>query len=964
MNLPQVLPREQAFSERFVLFSRVTALVVALGGASVLVGWWLHIATLKSVLPNLVSMKPNTALCLVLLGCTLWLLNGRDLSTPRHRWVRGLASLVVLITGLTLLQYLLSSNWGIDQWLFLDDTRATQTSHPGRMAPITAIALVALALAMLCMTTRPAITRTLAAGVLLIGALGIDGYFFGVQVLYSVAAFTSLAIHTAAFLVLLSLGVLFARPSQSATALILRESIGGISARALTLTIPVALGGLSVVIWLGLQWQWFDAHFGLAVTVVFGMALSVFIGQRVARELAAADAAKALVQAGLVELNQRLEQMVAERTASLERLNADLHTEMVERKTTEQTLRSTLDLLDYSQAAAKVGGWQLDLASGALYWTAETYRIHETNSAEFNPTVDAGVGYFLPESRQRITLALQAAIERGEGYALELETLTTQGTLIDVFTTCTVTMVEGKAVTLTGIFQDITAIKQAAKAKNASDQQLKLLEKAVAKLNDIVLITEAEPFDEPGPRIVFVNDAFVRRTGYSREEVMGKTPRFLQGPKTQRAELDRIGAALRKWEPVQAELINYTKSGEEFWLELDIVPVADETGWFTHWVSVERDITERKRTQMALSESESRLAGVIDSAMDAIVSVNSAHQIVLFNSAAEAMFGRTAADMLGHPLDRLIPAHYRAGHSQHISDYGSTVSTSRTMGALGQLSAVRGNGEEFPIEASISQVTTNGQKLFTVIVRDITQRKAAEQALLATNTELARSNADLEQFAHVASHDLQEPLRSISSSVQLLQRRYAGALDARADEFITHAVGGVQRMQMVIDDLLAYARISAAPPVMRVIDLNAALQVARTNLSEAIAASQALISHDELPQLTANPIQMAQLFQNLLGNALKFRGGKAATVHVGARRDGAEWVISVADQGIGIEPQYFERIFKLFQRLHTRTEYAGTGIGLTICQKIAERHGGRIWVESVLGQGTCFYFTLPVVATV
>jgi len=462
----------------------------------------------------------------------------------------------------------------------------------------------------------------------------------------------------------------------------------------------VALGWLCVLIWWGLQWQRFDARFGLAVGVVLGMALSVFVGQRVARELAAGDAAQTRAQTDLVELNHRLEQMVGERTATLQRLYVNLQAEMAERKTSEQALRTALDLLEYSQTAAKVGGWQLDVATGHLYWTAETYRIHETSPAEFNPTVEAGVGYFLPASRQRITEALQAAMERGEGYALELETLTTKGTLIDVFTTCTVTMVEGKAVKLTGIFQDVT------------------------------------------------------------------------------------------------------------------------------------------------------------------------------------------------------------------------------------------------------------------------ERKAAERAMLASNAELARSNADLEQFAYVASHDLQEPLRSISSSVQLLQRRYAGALDARADEFIAHAVGGVQRMQLVIDDLLAYSRIGAAPRVMQVIDMNAALQVARANLSEAIATSHALISHDELPNLMANPIQIAQLFQNLVGNALKFRGGKPAMVHVGARQDAGEWVISVADQGIGIEPQYFERIFKLFQRLHTRTEYPGTGIGLTICQKIVERHGGRIWVESTLGQGTTFYFTLPVAATV
>jgi PAS domain S-box-containing protein len=507
-----------------------------------------------------------------------------------------------------------------------------------------------------------------------------------------------------------------------------------------------------------------------------------------------------------------------------------LSRDITARRLAESGLRTSTELLEYSQAAAKVGGWELTVATGHLYWTAETYRIHETTPAECNPTVDAAVTYYLPESRRTITAALQAAMAHGQGYDLELEAHTTEGRLINVRTTCTVTLENGKPAKLTGIFQDITAFKQALKAQNASNAQLRLLEKAVANLNDIVLITEAEPFDEPGHRIVFVNDAFVRRTGYSREEVMGRTPRILQGPKTKAAELARIGTALRKWEPVRAELINYTKSGEEFWLELDIVPVADDNGSLTHWVAVERDITERK---------------------------------------------------------------------------------------------------------------------------------ASEMALLATNQELARSNAELAQFASVASHDLQEPLRAVSSCVQLLQKRYAGRLDARADEFIAHAVGGSLRMQTLIDDLLLLSRVNAAPRVHSVIDSAAALKAACANLAEAIAQSSAQISHDALPRVQADPGQLAQLLQNLIGNAIKFRGKQAAVVHVAARRDGADWVFSVADQGIGIEPPYFSRIFELFKRLHTRDEYAGTGIGLAICRKIVERHGGRIWVESAPGQGATFYFTLP-----
>jgi PAS domain S-box-containing protein len=498
------------------------------------------------------------------------------------------------------------------------------------------------------------------------------------------------------------------------------------------------------------------------------------------------------------------------------------HSDISARKASQEQLRTTNALLEYSQAATKLGGWELDLESGHLFWTAEAYRIHETTPEEFNPTVEAGLGYLLPESRERVSKALQEAMEQGLGFDLELETLTTKGRRIDVRTTCTVTLQGGKPAKLTGIFQDITEHKQ-------RQTHLRLMEAAVAKLNDIVLITEAEPQSEPGPRIVFANQAFERRTGYTVQEVIGLTPRILQGPKTQRTELDRIGAAMKNWEPVRGELINYTKAGEEFWIELEIVPLANETGWFTHWVSVERDIT---------------------------------------------------------------------------------------------------------------------------------QRKTAELALTHANQELRRSNAELEQFAYVASHDLQEPLRSISSCVQLLQKRYQGQLDARADEFIAHAVSGSKRMQQLIDDLLDFSRISMAPQALSMVNLQSTLAGVQANLARSIAASSATITHDVLPSVMAMPGQLSQLLQNLIGNAIKFRGDKPAVVHVGVHKEGNFYVFSVADQGIGIAPQYFERVFKLFQRLHSRDEYDGTGIGLTICQKIVERHGGRIWLESEPGKGCTFFFTL------
>lgn len=227
--------------------------------------------------------------------------------------------------------------------------------------------------------------------------------------------------------------------------------------------------------------------------------------------------------------------------------------------------------------------------------------------------------------------------------------------------------------------------------------------------------------------------------------------------------------------------------------------------------------------------------------------------------------------------------------------------------------------------------------------------------------ELARSNAELAQFAYVASHDLQEPLRMISNYLQLLERRYGKQLDQEAHEFIAVAVDGATRMQQLIRDLLAYSRLGTRQELRQQVDFQRILAQVQDNLQVAIQESGALVTADPLPTLTADPTQMGQLFQNLVANAMKFRRAQPPVIHIGCRHDQqrAEWHFSIVDNGIGIDPEAFDRIFMIFQRLHTRSEYPGTGIGLAICKKIVDRHGGRLWVESVVGQGSTFHFTIP-----
>jgi light-regulated signal transduction histidine kinase (bacteriophytochrome) len=245
------------------------------------------------------------------------------------------------------------------------------------------------------------------------------------------------------------------------------------------------------------------------------------------------------------------------------------------------------------------------------------------------------------------------------------------------------------------------------------------------------------------------------------------------------------------------------------------------------------------------------------------------------------------------------------------------------------------------------------------IFDDITERKHAEAALRQAHEELKRSNAELAQFAYVASHDLQEPLRMVSSYTQLLVRRYGDKLDGNAQEFMAYIVDGAARMKQLIEDLLAYSRVGTRSKEFHRVAVEAPLCRAINNLRASVEEAGASITYDALPTVEGDELQLSQLFQNLIGNALKFRSASVPRIHVFAKEADHEWEFAVQDNGLGIEPAYFERIFMVFQRLHNKGEYPGTGIGLAICKKVVERHGGRIWVESQLGEGSSFRFTLP-----
>jgi PAS domain S-box-containing protein len=461
--------------------------------------------------------------------------------------------------------------------------------------------------------------------------------------------------------------------------------------------------------------------------------------------------------------------------------------------------------------------------------------------------------------------------------------------------------------------------------------------------------------------IVLLNVQAEKQFGYRRDELLGQQVKnIIPEGFAERLIADGTRSAadaLAQQIGTGIELSGRRKDGSAFPIEIMLSPLESPEGILV--TAAIRDISVRKTAERHLAQMEGRYRGLLEAAPDAMVVVNQGGEIVLLNVQAEVQFGYLRDELIGQQVKNIIPE----GFAERLIADGTRSAADALAQQIGtgiELLGRRKNGTEFPIEIMLSPLESPEGILVTAAIRDISVRKKSEERLLKTAHELKRSNDELQQFAYVASHDLQEPLRMVASYTQLIAKRYKGRLDADADEFIAYAVDGSNRMQGLIQDLLAYSRAGTNGKALREISSEKTLNEALRNLRAAIEESGTVVTHDSLPAITTNDIQLAQVFQNLIGNAIKYHGAEAPRVHVSATKNGGnEWIFSVSDNGMGISPQYFERIFVLFQRLHGREEFEGTGIGLAVCKKILERLGGRIWVESQPEKGSTFFFALP-----
>lgn len=515
------------------------------------------------------------------------------------------------------------------------------------------------------------------------------------------------------------------------------------------------------------------------------------------------------------------------------------------------------------------------------------------------------------------------------------------------------------------IFRDITDLKNA---------QLELQNQQAYLLTILATIISAVITTDKEGKVEFMNPAAERLTGWDKTRAPGKpvsdifrivsegTRRTIENPVE---SLLREEAVTDKVDPVL--LIQH--DGNELPIEYTVTMLKDQNNQVTGVVLVFRDISqqrhaEQERLQLTLlvEAERRRLRNILENVPGMVwegTLIGADQKLNFVNSYAEKMLGYTVEEWMTIP--NLGASITHPDDLELVREQARTLYEAGNLNMSLQFRAISKDEREVPMEVRMTvMVDDAGNPTGTYgLMTDVSQQKKAEAALQQYALDLKSSNEQLERFAYIASHDLQEPLRMISSYLQLLEQRYGDIFDADAKEFIGFAVDGAIRMKALINDLLIYSRVKTTERNFASFDSAGALRQALNNLKVKIEDSQAKISYDSLPTIVGNQSLFIQLFQNLISNGLKFQNDHPPQIYIKCSRDKDKWLFSVRDNGIGIEPQYLEAIFTMFKRLHTREQYPGTGIGLAICKKVVEHHRGRIWAESQVGVGTTFYFTIP-----
>lgn len=605
---------------------------------------------------------------------------------------------------------------------------------------------------------------------------------------------------------------------------------------------------------------------------------------------------------------------------------------------------------EYVNKATTDAIWDLNLVTGTMYHGEGFQRMFGFNPDMMDVNDTYWNQFIHPEDVQSVTYELEAALKSTQTHWTdEFRYLRSDGSYANILDRAFIIRdTNGKAIRMVGAMRDVTKTKE-------REHHLKLLESVIKNSNEGIMITESSN-NNP---IIYINDAFTKITEYTLDEIFGKNPRIFSGPKTNKEDMRKIKSAIINKKSIEVRTIQYKKSGSEFWLSLFVSPIFNEKNEHTHWIYILRDITEIMQYTEELSNQKKFTEDILNNIPADIAVFDNQHRYMFVNPNAikdneirQWMIGKTDFDYAKNRNidDRLARA--------RRDIFNKTVESQKMFEWVDEHK--RDNDTRYVLRKFYPYFENRKLKFVIGYGIDITERKLIEIKLNEALEDIKKTNAELEQFAYVASHDLQEPLRMVTSFLTQLEKKYGDSLDSRAKEYIYYAVDGAKRMRQIILDLLEFSRIGRSEEKMIEIDVNEIIKEVLILHSRQIEELKAEVNYDEMPVIHSLRSPIRQVMQNLIGNSLKYhKKDVPPRIFIQAEEISGFWKFSVTDNGIGIDPLFHDKIFTIFQRLHNRSEYEGTGIGLAITKKIVETMGGKIWVTSEEQIGSTFHFTVP-----
>ncbi len=921
-------------------FILATAMLSVCAGSGVMAGWLFNIDIFKRMISGFPTMKFNTALCIALCGAVLWL---RLYKSRKSSIFQNIFSAIVLLFALiSFSEDIFHYNTGLDQ-LFVADNEsfATSSNYPGRMAVFTAICFICLVVSFSLAKAKSKSVRTTTQFILhfvtVISFIAIVGYLYNIPIFYKLSFLTSMAMHTAVLFFIISIAGSFFNYNLGVTGLFTGEGMGSVMARKIFPMIIIILLILGFLRLQSYRLNMISLEFGIALYTISFLLVCLLIIGITAVQLNHIDRKRKEAEELLKGFNKNLEHIVHQRT---------------------QHIREITNRLSLATKASSIGIWDWDIINNNLVWDEQMYSLYGIKPASFGGVFEAWERGVHPEDLDKSNSEIQQAIDDKKDLDLEFRVIWPDKSVHYIKGNAFIDRDEkGNASRMIGTNWDITEqMEQLEKIRQSKEQYHNM----VTGVQDYAIIL----LDRNG-NIKTWNKGAERIKGYKEEEILGNNSSTFYTVNDRNKHLPEALLELaRKNGRASDEGWRVAKDGHLFWASVVINSLYDPDGKIIGFTKLTRDLTELKKAQDAvritegkLREQEEKMRLFVKHTPAAVAMFDDEMKYIIASDRWYRDYSIEGRDIIGQSHYDIFPEignmpewldmHQRClkGAVQINDESAFTRPDGRTDWLHWEIHPWKKHDDSI-----------GGIIMFTEVITD---KVIARKTMKMLNKKLLDSNAELEQFAYVASHDLQEPLRTVKSFVQLLEKKYKSTLDENTAKYIHFAIDGVNRMKTLISDLLDFSKIGMAEQEFAFVNIATVLENTQLILKSLLEENGAIIIYpDHLPVIRANDLQIKQLFQNLITNGIKYRGEEKPVIEVGYTETNKLWQFFVKDNGTGINPEYFDKIFILFQRLHGRSTHSGTGIGLATCKKIAQKHGGSIWVESVEGKGSTFYFTI------